>query len=348
MATLKDVANRAGVSVATAARVLRLDPTLVVRPATRARVETAAAALSYRPNGAARGLRTRRSGALAVFLPDPQNIMWLDMLRGVERAAGARDYLVVVADAHGPTLDPDQLGRLVLERRVDGMLLAFARLYDELVDQIAAEQLPLVPVNSQSPIVGGSVTMDDAAGSRLAVAHLAALGHRRIGYLGGRTDTDVGRRREAGYRAAMADAALPVDEAWLRAGDYTERTAAILAAELMALPPAVRPTAMYTVSLPTALGLLSAVRRAGLAVPADLSVVTMDDHQLLEHLDPPLTSVRMPMARMGEVAAGMLVDAINGAPIHHEVVADPPLLVVRRSTAAAAPEAAHTPRLTSS
>jgi LacI family transcriptional regulator len=332
MATLKDVAARAGVSVATVARVLRGDPTLHVRRETRAAVEAAAAELSYRPNGAARGLRTRRSGVLAVVLPDPQNIMWLEMLRGVERAAAERDYLVVVADAHGPTLDGDQLGRLVLERRVDGMLLAFARLHDDLVDQIAGQGLPFVPVNSQSRTVAGSVTMDDAEGSRLATAHLVALGHRRIGFIGGRRDTDVGRRREAGFRAAMAEAGLPVRDEWLRAGDYTERTAASLGAELLAMPAAERPTAIYTVSLATALGLLAAARAAGVRVPDELSVVTMDDHQMLAHLDPSLTAVRMPMARMGEVATAMLVDAINGVPIRHEVVRDTPQVIVRGST----------------
>jgi LacI family transcriptional regulator len=334
MATLKDVAARAEVSVATAARVLRADPALVVRPETRARVQAAASALSYRPNGAARGLRTRRSGTLAVFLPDPQNVMWLEMLRGVERAAAARDYLVVVADAHGPTLDPEQLGRLVLERRVDGMLVAFARVHDELVDQIASEALPFVAVNSQTGTVAGSVTMDDAEGSRLAVRHLVALGHRRVGFLGGRRDTDVGRRREAGYRDAMAEAGLPVRDAWVRAGDFTERTAAALGAELLALPGDERPTAVYTVSLPTALGLLTAARSAGVRVPTDVSIVTMDDHPLLDHLDPPLTAVRMPMSRMGELATAMLVEAISGKPIAQEVVPDAPELVVRASATA--------------
>jgi DNA-binding LacI/PurR family transcriptional regulator len=335
MTTLKDVAATAGVSVATAARVLRADPTLVVRPETRARVEHAASTLSYRPNGAARGLRTRRSGTLAVFLPDPQNIMWIEMLRGVERAAARRDYLVVVADAHGPTLDPDQLGRLVLERRVDGMLLAFALLHDELVDQIAGQDLPFVPVNSRSATVGGSVTMDDAAGSRLAVRHLVELGHRRIGLLGGRRDTGVGRRREAGYLEAMEAAGLEVDADWVRAGDFTERTAAVLAAELLALPADRRPTAIYSVSLPTALGVLAAIRAAGVRVPDDMSVVTMDDHVLLDHLDPPLTAVRMPMAQMGVLATEMLLDAVGGRPIQHTVVPDQPMLVRRRSAGAA-------------
>ncbi len=332
MATLKDVAARAEVSVATAARVLRADPTLVVRPETRIRVQHAAASLSYRPNGAARGLRTRRSGTLAVYLPDPQNIMWIEMLRGVERAAAVRDYLVVVADAHGPTLDREQLGRLVLERRVDGMLLAFARLRDELVDQIAGQGLPFVPVNSRSETVDGSVTMDDAAGSRLAIEHLVTLGHRRIGLLGGRRDTGVGRRREAGFREGMEEAGLAIDPDWVQAGDFTERTAATLGADLVALAPDRRPTAIYTVSLPTALGLLAAIRGAGLRVPEDVSVVTMDDHVLLDHVDPPLTAVRMPMAQMGALATTMLLDAVGGRQIQHIVVPDPPVLVSRRST----------------
>ena len=332
MATLKDVAAHAGVSVSTAARLLQGDPTLVIRPETRARVEAAAASMAYRPNRAARGLRTRRSGTLAVFLPDPQNIMWNPMLRGIERAAAERDYLVVVADAHGPTLDPDQLGRLVLERRIDGLLVAFARVEDELIAQLAGRGLPLLPVNSQSHNVGGSVTMDDAAGSRLAVQHLAGLGHTRIGFLGGRPDTDVGRRREAGYRDAMAEAGLAVDEALVRAGDYTERTAARLGGELAALPAERRPTAIYAVSLATALGLLTAAQSAGVRIPSDLSVVTMDDHDILAHLAPPLTAVRMPMGRMGELAAAMLVDAIDGASIRHVVTDEAPVLVVRAST----------------
>ena len=332
MSTLKDVAALAAVSVSTAARLLRGDPTLVVRPATRLRVEVAATELAYRPNRAARGLRTHRSGTLAVLLPDPQNIMWNPMLRGVERAAAQRDYLVVVADAHGPTLDPDQLGRLVLERRIDGLLVAFARVHDDLVEQLAGRGLPLLPVNSKSDNVAGSVTMDDAAGSRLAVEHLAALGHARIGFLGGRLDTDVGRRREEGYRAAMRDAGLPVDEALVREGDYTQRTAIQIGSELLALPPGQRPSAIYTVSLPTALGLLTAAHVAGARIPDDLSVVTMDDHEILAHLDPPLTAVRMPMERMGDLAASMLVAAMADGVISHMVTDTPPELVVRRST----------------
>ena len=347
MTTLKVVAARAGVSLATAARVLRDDPTLSVRPATRERVVGAARDLGYRPNRLASGLRTRRTGTIALVLPDPQNVAWSETLRGVERAAAAREYVVVVADAHGPTLDAQQLSRFVLESRMDGLLVAFATIEDELVAQIVGRGLPLVPINSRSANVDASVTMDDAIGSRLAVDHLASLGHERIGFLAGRADTDVGRRREAGYRDAMADHALAVDPAWVLPGDYTERTARDLARVALRTPAASRPTAFFTVNLQSALGFRTAAREAGVQIPENVSLVTIDDHPFLDHTDPPLTAVQLPMAEMGELGAAMLLDVVEGRQMGHVVTATPPRLVVRRSTApppgAPAPRAATTP-----
>jgi LacI family transcriptional regulator len=329
--TLKDVAADAGVSVATVARVLNGDPQLRVRPATRERVLAAADALDYRPNRVASGLRTRRTGTIALVLPDPQNLAWGETLRGVERAAAERGYVVVVADAHGPTLDARQLTQFVLEGRMDGLLVAFATVVDELVAQIASRGLPLVPINSRSAIVDGSVTMDDALACRLAVDHLVELGHRRIGFLAGRADTDVGRRREVGYREAMARHGLAVAAGWVIPGDYTERQAAMSAEAALATED--RPSAVFAVNLPSALGLRAAARARGLRIPDDLSIVTMDDHPILEHTDPPLTAIRLPMAEMGMLGARMLIDAVGGEPIAHVRTSLPPVIVVRRSTA---------------
>ena len=330
MSTLKDVAARADVSIATVARVLRRDPTLVVRPATRERVLAAASSLSYRPHGLARALRTGRSGTLALFLPDPQNLMWNPVVRGIERACAEHGYLLVIADAHGAVLDPAQLERLVLERRIDGLLVAFATVVDELVAQIAGRGLPLLPINSRSENVAGSVTMDDEAGSRLAIEHLVALGHRRIAYLGGRRDTDVGRRREAGVRAALASAGLPVEGHWIVEGDFSERTAARLTAALLE---GGRPTALYTVNLRSALAARQVLVDAGIRIPEDISLITMDDHLVLDHTAPALTSIRMPMEEMGALGARMLIGAMDGAPIRHVRTETAPVLVRRASTA---------------
>ena len=320
-------------SVATAARVLNGDATLRVRATTRERVLAAARDLGYRPNRLASGLRTRRTGAIAIVLPDPQNLAWGEALRGIERGAAEREYVVVVADAHGPTLDPEQLSRFVLEGRMDGLLVAFATIEDELVAQIAGRGLPLLPINSRSANVDGSVTMDDETGSRLAIDHLVSLGHRRIGYLAGRGDTDVGRRREAGYRAAMAAHGLAIDPRWVAPGDYTERTAREVGRRLLGASGSARPTAVFAVNLPSALGIRAAAEALGLRVADDLSLVTMDDHPILAHTDPPLTSIKLPMDEMGLLGARLLLDVVDGRPLRHEVTPTPPRLVVRRSTA---------------
>lgn len=334
MTTLKGVAARAGVSVATAARVLQGDPTLSVRPETRARVMAAADALGYRPNRVASGLRTRRTGTIAIVLPDPQNIMWNETLRAIERTAGERDYVVVVADAHGPTLDPTQLNRFVLESRMDGLLVAFATVVDELVAQIASRHLPLVPINSRSAMVPGSVTMADEAGSRQAVDHLVDLGHRAIAFVTGRADTDVGRRREAGYRAAMTDHGLSADRGLVVAGDFTERSGRAAGEALLGRADGERPTAIYAVNLPTALGIRAAAVQLGIRIPEDVSLVTMDDHPILEHTAPAMTAIRMPMDEMGALGAHLLLDVVEGGPLRHVVTTTPPILVPRRSSAA--------------
>ena len=333
MATLKDVASAAGVSVATAARVLRADPTLTVRSDTRARVEASATRLGYRPNRVASGLRTRRTGAMGIVLPDPQNLAWGEMLLGIERAAAEREYVVVHVDAHGPTLDARQLDRFVLEGRLDGLLVAFATVDDDLVAQIAGRGLPLLAVNSRSDNVEGSVTMDDELASRLAVQHLLALGHRRIAFMAGRHDTDVGRRREAGYRAAMRDAGLLDGKQHIVGGDYTERTARRLADALLGQPASTRPTAVAAVNLQSALGVRAAAVAAGLRIPDDLSLANLDDHPILDHMDPPLTAVRLPMAEMGELGTRLLIDMVEGAPPRHLITTTPPVLVRRASTA---------------
>jgi DNA-binding LacI/PurR family transcriptional regulator len=129
----------------------------------------------------------------------------------------------------------------------------------------------------------------------------------------------------------MARHGLTVEPGWVIPGDYTERQAAISAE--MALAGDDRPSAVFAVNLPSALGLRAAARARGLRIPDDLSIVTMDDHPILEHTDPPLTAIRLPMAEMGMLGARMLIDAVGGEPIAHVRTSEPPVLVARRSTA---------------
>lgn len=322
MATLRDVARRAGVSVGAVSRVLGNDPTLVVRDETRTRVLEAAASLNYRPNRMATGLRTRRAKVIALFLPEPQNLGWADMLAGVGEAATAADQLLAVADVRGPVVDPEVFGRYAYESRVDGVLLATGLLTDDQVSQLASRGLPIVALGSRYRGLGVSVVMREEDGAALGVAHLAALGHRRIAFVAAHRETDIVARREDGVASAMRAAGL---------GPPTIIDPGQLRAALMR--PRGRPTALMTVNLTTAVESVAVAEIVGLRVPSRLSVVTFDDHPIAGHLGVPLTCIRMPMRELGVTGVRALLAAIEGEEPVGVTVRDAPALVIRQSTA---------------
>jgi LacI family transcriptional regulator len=331
VATLKDVAARAGVSIGTVGRILSPGGDIVVRPETRERVLAAAAALEYRPNRMAAALRTRRSRVMAVFLPEPQNPGWAGMLGAMEDVAAEADHLLAIADVRGPSLGPDVFARYALESRVDGVLLATGLLGEELVTRLTGSGLPILAVGSRYESLSGSVTMRDAWASGLAVAHLAERGHERIGFVAGIASTDIVRRRVSGYVDAMRDRGLEMRDSWLIAGEGTLDSSYAVTRRTLRKRVAERPTALIAINLMSALGVRQAALDSGLALPDDLSLVTFDDHVVEDHVDPPLTSIRMPMDRMGAEAATMLLGAIDGAPMRHVVVRARPVLVPRGS-----------------
>jgi LacI family transcriptional regulator len=377
MANLRDVARRAEVDPSTVSRVLRDDPSQQVRPETRERILVAARELNYRPNALARGLRTRRTDTLGLIIPSLDNLGFSEVTSGIQAAAAAAGKLVMVVDAgavdgtamewadgedgggaagDAPAADApeadagdapggaariesDVYERLIGDGRLDGLIVAFAALDDRHVAQLAERGIPLVLVNRRTTGVHGSVVVDDMRGSATAVDHLVRLGHRRIGSIGLAADTDTARRRDAGYREAMAAAGLPVDERWVEAGPPTVEGGRAALYRLLAASKANRPTGIVVASLMSAIGVLSALRDSGRRVPDDYSIVAFNDHPFANFTAPALTTVRMPNARMGQQAVRMLLDALEGVPVGDLVVDDPPMHVIRESTAPPRPEA---------
>lgn len=342
MPDLKAVAKRAGVDPSTVSRVLRGDPRQTVRPETRERIFEAARALEYRPNALARGLRTRRTDTIGLIVPSLDNVGFSEVIHGIQAAAAAAGKLVMVveADALGWTRDdPDeQYARLITDGRVDGLIVAFATLDDRLVGQLADRDLPLVLVNRRTVGVHGSVVVDDEAGSGLALRHLIALGHERIGCVGLAADTDTARRRERGYRRAMEQAGYPIQAGWIVNAAPTEAGGRGAVPPLIRLPPGLRPTALFSASLLGAIGVLAGLREAGVSVPAAMSLIAFNDHPLAAHLSPPLTTIRMANFEMGEAAVDMLLAAVEGRPVHDQMLDRPPEIVIRASTAPPATE----------
>jgi LacI family transcriptional regulator len=332
---LRDVAREAGVGTSVTSRVLNGDPTVSIRPETRSRILEAARRLGYTPNAFARGLRLAQTMTLGMVVPNLTSTVNAEIIRGAAQRAADLGYMMLIADADLFARTTDAYRQLLLERRVDGLLIASARATDDLVEDLSSQTLPFVFVNRRLQGQGISVTGDDEAASRRAVAHLAALGHRRIAHIAGPAVADTAHRRLAGYRQGMAEHGLPAVPDYVVAGEFTEEGGYRAMSALLALTP--RPTAVTASSLGAAIGAMAAARQGSLVVPDDISIVGFHDAPLAAYLNPPLTTVRMPLREMAERGVVLLVQLIAGQTIASEVVQIQPVLVERASTSVCRP-----------
>jgi LacI family transcriptional regulator len=202
-----------------------------------------------------------------------------------------------------------------------------------MVKRVARSGFPIVLVNRRSSSAAGSVVMNDARSSEVAVNHFVGLGHRRIGHIAGPSNIDTGRRRLAGFRAALRQHGLPLRAEWIAETDYTEAGGIAAAERILKRSAGDLPTAIYIASFMSGVGAVQVFNQAGLRIPDDLSVIVSDELTLAAHTAPPLTTVRMPVRRMGEVATHVLLKAVAGEPVVDIMLPDEPELVIRASTA---------------
>ncbi len=327
---LRDVAAAAGVNPSIASRVLNDDPTLSARPETRARVRDAASALGYTPNALARGLKLQSTTTLALAAPNPAALLSADLIQGAERRAAGYGYVMLLADTADFQGDGSARRRLLLERRVDGLVVAGLGAAGDLVADLDANRVPYVLIDRRPGLGGLSVCADDAAAAALAVEHLVALGHRRLAYVSSHATSDASERRLGGYREALArlglesggeitGAAATEDGGFAAAGAVSGGRRA--------------PTALVVASIAQAVGAMAALRGTGRQLPRDVSLVALEDAPMAAYLDPPLTTVRMPVREVAETAVDQLVRRVRGEAAEDVVVPTAPELVERGSTA---------------
>lgn len=334
MVTLSDVAREAGVSVSVVSRVLNGDPSLRARDQTRARVRRAARKLDYRPNHAARSLRLSQAGTIALVIPNVTNAVSSETLRGVEDQAGDAGLQVLLGRSERLRPGSDYLRRLVGEGRVDGVVVQLqddSDVGDFEID--VADRLPFVLVHSRGAR-RGSVIVDDVAGARLATDHLLGLGHTDIALVGGLAVNQTARRRAQGFSQAMAAAGVRKRSAWTLESGYQPEQGRTAARQLLAS--ARRPSAVVVANVNAAMGVLLGAREAGVTVPDELSVVGIHDVWMAELVQPPLTTVRMPLYDMGRASVRLLTGRMAGGRAEDLTITDPPpRLVLRQSTARA-------------
>lgn len=325
--TMDDVAAAAGVSRALVSLVMRDSPRASARA--RTTVQEAANRLGYRRNLAASNLAARRTMTIGLLLDDLHNPWFADVADGIQAAAELDGYQVILANGRRSSAVESRAIDTFLASRVDGIVVAGSRLTGPRLTEVAAE-VPVVAVGR--PLSGptlGSVCADDVEGARLAVQHLAALGHRRIAHIDGGKGAGSSSRR-AGYVAAMRAAGLG-DDTQVVPGDFTEAAGKQAAQRL--LQAGEMPTAVFTANDLSAVGVMDALDEAGLGVPRDVSVVGYDNTAFaaLHHIS--LTTIDQPRQQMGRLAASMLLAALHGTGGLSHVLLQPQL-VVRATTGA--------------
>jgi LacI family transcriptional regulator, galactose operon repressor len=330
--TIRDVARVAEVHPGTVSRALNEETRALVNPDTAERVVRAAEQLGYRPNPIARGLKTNRSFTVGVVIPDLTNPLFPPIMRGIEDRLAEAGYTALIVNTDNDADRERSQISAMRARQVDGFIAATARLDHELLEEAGAGGTPLVLVNRS--FEDGSVpavTVDDRAGTRLAVEHVAALGHRRIGHLAGPQNVSTGHRRYLGFLEAMRAAGLEVADGQVSyTAALTESEGARACAELLECRP--RVTAIVAGNDRLAIGCYDTLADRGLSCPEDVSIVGFNDMPFIDRLRPPLTSVRVPQREIGTVAADLLLQQLaDPSQAAREILLEPSL-AIRAST----------------
>lgn len=335
--TLKDVAARAGVSYQTVSKVL--NGRAQVRPETQERIWQAVRELNYTPNVSARNLRKQASNLIGYpwhYIPDDFIHPILDaFVHSVTQAAEARGYhlLTFVPETDSSESQDDVYRTLFWRNQVAGFILADTVENDPRVALLIEQEIPFVTFGRANDDWDFCwVDVDGYHGLRLTVEHLLEQGHRRIAFLGWPAGSQTGAHREQGYRDALAAAGVEPDPDWILRGEHSAQLGRTAVRQLLAMPEADRPTALACVSDLVAIGALNEANRAGTRVGEDLAITGFDDMPLVQYMQPPLTSVRQPIIKVGEAVVDLLFKQIEEEPIEQKGILLKPELVIRESS----------------
>lgn len=327
--TIREVARAAGVSVATVSRVV--NGTAVVKGETRLRVEAEVARLRYSPNAAARSLITNRTSTIGVVLPDIWGEYFSEVIHGIDHAARQAGYHVLVSSSHSDVAETRDVLR-TMHGRVDGVLVMSPNASPRELEGCLPPSLPVVFLNSApGRALHPSLSVDNRGGARAMVSHLVSLGHRRLAFVTGPPSNFDASERRRGCREALRAAGLPPAAATEIEGDFGEESGQVAGEAIVRLSP--RPTAIFAANDSMAIGVLFALRRAGLKVPEEIAVAGFDDIPIARFASPPLSTVRHDIRTLGERALARLLVGVSGegpAPAAREVL--PIRLVLREST----------------
>lgn len=328
-ATLRSVALETNLHPSTVSRVLRGE-TITVSSSTKERIFETAERLGYRPDLAARGLRTRRSYALGLLIADIRDAVYAGIYRGAEAAARREGYQVLISSVGVEGRHTMEHWDLLADRGTEGMILATARLEDAVLKDFERTGVPFVLVSRKARVGEPYAITNNESGGATVTRHLIELGHRRIGFVKGTPGVSTTEGRYLGYEAALTEAGLGVENSLVAGEGFDPVSAAAAAREL--LGGTEPPTAIVASDDMMALAVCQVAREYGLRIPEDLSVTGFNDLPVATLSHPPLTTVRVELERMGAQAVDMLLTALRSRSLPRNSVLEPEL-VVRESSA---------------
>ncbi len=324
-----DVARAAGVSHSTVSRVLNGRPH--IKEETRRRVQAAVDSLGYVANLPARRLAGGRLGAIGLVVLDLESSYITEIVRAVDASLADAGLDLMLCTTHRREQRENSYVAQLSLGLVDGLIVLLPRDSDRYAKDLAKQEFPFVLLDHGGSPLANSLAADHMAGANLAVDHLVALGHRRIACITGDLDIDAGRDRLTAFQQSVTRHGLDADSDLIVEGDFLVDGGYRAAGQLLDLPD--RPTAVFASSDTAAFGVLRLARERGLDVPGDLSVVGFDDIPEAMTSDPPLTTIRQPLAEMGRRAVQLLLEKIDEPDRTVSHVRLPVELVVRQSTA---------------
>ena len=330
-ATMKDVAEHAGVSTATVSRAL-MNPEKV-SAATRQKVEQAVLAVGYSPHALARSSKRNESRTILVIVPDICDPFFAEVIQGVERTAAEHGYLVLLGDCAQQQQQEKTFVNLIITKQIDGMLLLGSNVPFDASKEEQKNLPPMVMANEFAPELElPTVHIDNLTAAFEAVLYLHELGHHRIACIAWPESMPLSKYRLRGYIQALRRCGIAEEKSFIERGDFTYEAGAQAMLALMSLPQP--PTAIFCHSDVMAIGALSQAKRMGLRVPDDVSLVGFDDIKLAQYCDPPLTTVSQPRYQIGREAMLLLLEQLHS----RSVVSGSRLLdsefIVRGSTSA--------------
>jgi DNA-binding LacI/PurR family transcriptional regulator len=332
--SIYDIAKKAGVAPSTVSRALEDHPR--IGATTKKRIQELAKEMDYVPSTVAKGLSVNKTWTIGMVLATISDPFMGRVIEGVEQVAIEAGFNVFISTSQNDRQREIAAIKMLQKRRVDGIIVIASHLFDQYPRFYGRSKVPIVIINEQKP--GETmhfVTVDDVHGAQLAVEHLIALGHRRIGYVGVINRLQSNQYRFKGYQNALEASGIALDPALVFTSHTIEDHAKVGEASLEPLL-AAEATAVFCYNDTTAMGLLAACYKRGVSVPDNLSVIGFDDIDMAAYTIPPLTTIRQPRFELGQRAMQLMLTLLDGQEPDNQIV--PGELVLRQTTARLLPD----------